>query len=75
MTTIVTELTGIVPEYALAHHRFAGPRPGTRTIAAVDRPAVRTARIAARPRWAGVRDFVARFPGAAIAKRFVEQGR
>ncbi|GAA4518208.1 pyridoxamine 5'-phosphate oxidase family protein [Nonomuraea ferruginea] len=59
----VTDVDGIVPEYALAHHRYAGPQQGARNVAEADRPGVRMARIAVRPSWAGVLDFQTRLPG------------
>ncbi|MDA0633987.1 pyridoxamine 5'-phosphate oxidase family protein [Nonomuraea sp. MCN248] len=59
----VTDVDGIVPEYALAHHRYAGPEQGARNVAEADRPGVRMARIAVRPAWVGVLDFQTRLPG------------
>ncbi|MGW7366583.1 pyridoxamine 5'-phosphate oxidase family protein [Streptomyces sp. NPDC054841] len=61
----VTEVDGIVPEYALAHRRYYGPEQGARNVAEVEVPGVRMARIALRPTWVGVLDFVRRLPGAA----------
>ena len=58
----VIEQDGIVPEYALAHHRYAGPEQGARNVAEVDRPGVRMARVAVRPSWVGVLDFRTRLP-------------
>ncbi|MPZ29302.1 MAG: pyridoxamine 5'-phosphate oxidase [Micromonosporaceae bacterium] len=71
----VTDVAGIVPEYALAHYRYAGPEQGARNIAEVDRPGTRMARIAVRPSWVGVLDFTTRFPGGATADQFAERGR
>jgi hypothetical protein len=62
----VTDVDGIVPEYALAHHRYYGPEQGARNVAEVDRPGTRMARIAVRPDWVGVLDFTTRFPGGVI---------
>lgn len=45
----VTEVDGIVPEYRLAYHRYAGPEQGERSVAEIDRPGVRMVRIARRP--------------------------
>jgi Pyridoxamine 5'-phosphate oxidase len=59
----VTDVEGIVPEYALAHRRYYGPEQGAANVAEVDRPGTRMARIALRPTWAGVLDFRTRFPG------------
>jgi hypothetical protein len=71
----VTEMDGIVPEYRLAHHRYAGPEQGERNVAEIDRPGVRMARIALRPRWVGVLDFTTRFPGGATADQFEQRGQ
>lgn len=60
----VTDVAGIVPEYALAHRRYYGPEQGAANVATVDQPGVRMARIGARPTWVGVLDFQTRFPGA-----------
>jgi general stress protein 26 len=61
----LTDVDGVVPEYAAAHHRYYGPEQGAANVAAVDRPGVRMVRIAVRPSWAGVLDFQTRFPDAA----------
>jgi len=61
---VVTDVDGIVAEYALAHHRYYGPEQGARNVAQADHPGTRMARIAVRPAWAGVLDFATRFPGA-----------
>jgi hypothetical protein len=60
----VTDVDGIVVEYAAAHLRYYGPEQGAANVAEVDRPGVRMARIALRPNWVGVLDFQTRFPGA-----------
>jgi Pyridoxamine 5'-phosphate oxidase len=60
----VTDVDGIVAEYAAAHLRYYGPEQGAANVAEVDRPGVRMARIALRPNWVGVLDFQTRFPGA-----------
>ncbi|HLU72724.1 MAG TPA: hypothetical protein VKZ82_11105 [Nonomuraea sp.] len=64
----VTEQDGIVPEYALSHHRYAGPEQGARNVAEMDVPGVRMARIAVRPSWVGVLDFENRLPAALAAR-------
>jgi hypothetical protein len=71
----VTEVDGIVPEYALAHCRYAGPEQGAANIAEIDRPGVRMARLALRPEWVGVLDFQHRFPGGGTADDFARRGR
>src|SRR5882724_829635 len=70
----VTEVDGIVPEYALAQYRYAGPERGAASVAEVDQPGVRMARIALRPEWVGVLDFQTRFPGG-TADDFAQRGR
>jgi hypothetical protein len=72
---IVTDVDGIVPEYALAQHRYAGPEQGAANIAAVDHPGTRMARIAVRPTWVGVLDFHTRFPGGISIEDFQRRGR
>jgi hypothetical protein len=71
----VTDVDGIVPEYALAQYRYYGPEQGAASIAEVDRPGTRMARIALRPTWAGVLDFQTRFPGGGGAEDFQRRGR
>lgn len=53
----ITDVVGIVPEYALAQHRYAGQEQGAVNVAEVDHRGVRMARIAVRPTWVGVLDF------------------
>lgn len=71
----VSDVDGIVPEYALAHKRYAGEVQGAANIAEVDQPGVRMARIAVRPTWVGVLDFQTRLPGGASADEFEQRGR
>jgi hypothetical protein len=71
----VTEIDGIVPEYALTLHRYGGEEQGAAQVAAVDRPGVRMVRIAVRPAWVGVLDFQTRFPGGSTADEFARRGR
>lgn len=71
----VTDVEGIVREYALAMRRYAGEEQGTAQVAAVDRPGVRMARIAVRPTWVGVLDFRTRFPGGSTAAEFGRRGQ
>jgi general stress protein 26 len=71
----VTEVDGIVEEYALAHHHYYGPEQGARNVAESDRPGVRMARIAVRPSWVGVLDFTTRFPGGGTAETFEKRGQ
>jgi hypothetical protein len=60
----ITEVDGIVPEYALAAHRYLGEEEATGYLAQIDHPSTRMARIAVRPAWVGVLDFQARLPSA-----------
>jgi Pyridoxamine 5'-phosphate oxidase len=71
----VTDVDGIVPEYALAQNRYQGVEAGRAAVAEVDRPGVRMARIAVRPTWVGVLDFTTRFPGGGTADDFDQRGR
>jgi hypothetical protein len=60
----VTEVDGIVPEYALAAHRYLGEAEATGYLEQIDHPSTRMARIAVRPAWVGVLDFQTRLPSA-----------
>lgn len=71
----VTDVDGIVPEYALAHRRYAGEEQGAANVAAVDQPGTKMARIAVRPTWVGVLDFHTRLPGGTSADEFGRRGR
>jgi Pyridoxamine 5'-phosphate oxidase len=72
---LVADVDGIVPEYVLAHYRYAGPEQGAANIAEVDRPGTKMARIAVRPAWVGLIDFITRFPGGTTAEQFAQRGR
>lgn len=71
----VTDVDGIVPEYALAHRRYAGEEQGAANVAAVDQPGTKMARIAVRPTWVGVLDFQTRLPGGTSKDEFDRRGR
>jgi hypothetical protein len=60
----IAEVDGIVPEYALAAHRYLGEEEATAYLAQIDQPGTRMARIAVRPAWVGVLDFQTRMPSA-----------
>jgi hypothetical protein len=60
----VTEVDGVVPEYAQAAHRYLGAEQATGMLAQIDHPTTRMARIAVRPTWASVLDFQTRLPSA-----------
>jgi hypothetical protein len=59
----LTEVDGVLPEYAAAHRRYYGDEIAEAGLAELDRPGLRMVRIALRPTWVGVLDFVTRFPG------------
>jgi Pyridoxamine 5'-phosphate oxidase len=71
----VTDVDGIVPEYALAQIRYQGEEAGRAAVAEVDQPGVHMARIAVRPTWVGVLDFTTRFPGGGTADEFAQRGQ
>jgi hypothetical protein len=60
----LTEMDGIVPEYALAAQRYLGKEEAIAYLAQIDHPSARMARIAVRPTWVGVLDFQTRLPSA-----------
>ena len=60
----ITEVAGVVPEYARAAHRFIGTEQATGYLAQIDDPSTRMARIAVRPTWVGLLDFETRLPSA-----------
>lgn len=71
----VTDIEGIVPEYALALRRYAGEEQGAAQVATVDHPGTKMVRIAVRPAWVGVLDFQTRLPGGTSMKDFERRGR
>jgi hypothetical protein len=58
----VVEVDGVVPEYALAAHRYLGEEGATAYLAQFDVPGTTMARIAGRPAWVGIVDFQVRLP-------------
>lgn len=60
----VTEVDGIVPEYALAARRYLGEDNAGAYLSQIDDPVTRMARIAVRPAWVGLVDFQQRLPSA-----------
>jgi hypothetical protein len=60
----VTEMDGVVPEYALAARRYIGEEAAAAYVEQVDQPGTMMARIAVRPTWVGTLDFQTRFPSA-----------
>jgi hypothetical protein len=71
----VTDIDGIVPEYALAQRRYAGEEQGAANVAAIDHPGTKMARIAVLPTWVGVLDFQTRLPGGTNMEEFERRGR
>lgn len=71
----VTDVEGIVPEYALAQRRYAGEEQAAATVAEIDHPDTKMARIAVRPTWVGVLDFQTRLPGGSTVEEFERRGR
>lgn len=58
----VSEVDGVVPEYALAARRYLGEAAAADYLAQIDQPGTRMARIAVRPSWVGLLDFQTRVP-------------
>jgi len=58
----IDEVDGVAPEYAAAAHRYLGSDAAVPMLAGVDQPGTRQARIAVRPTWVGLLDFVTRLP-------------
>jgi len=58
----VTDVDGVVPEYAEAARRYLGEGPADDFLAQIDRPGAKMHRIAVRPKWVGVLDFQTRLP-------------
>jgi PPOX class probable F420-dependent enzyme len=74
-TATVTDVDGIVPEYAAAQRHYYGEH-GAAGLAELDRPGLKMVRIAIRPDWVGTFDFQERFPGGGDAEDFARrQGR
>jgi Pyridoxamine 5'-phosphate oxidase len=71
----VTDVAGVVPEYALAQRRYGGEEQAKANIAAIDHQGTRMARIAIRPDWVGVLDFATRMPGGVSTQEFERRGR
>ncbi|HEY2442142.1 MAG TPA: pyridoxamine 5'-phosphate oxidase family protein [Streptosporangiaceae bacterium] len=61
-TAVITEVAGIAAEYAAAARRYLGAEAATAMLAAVDQPGTVQARIAVRPDWVGLLDFMTRLP-------------
>jgi hypothetical protein len=62
----ITEVDGVVPEYALAARRYLGEAAATSYLAQIDQPGTSMARIAVRPTWVGLLDFQTRVPAGFV---------
>ena len=60
----VTEVDGVVAEYALVARRYMGEQAAASYLAHIDQPGTRMARIAVRPTWVGIVDFQTRLPSS-----------
>jgi hypothetical protein len=58
----ITEVDGLAPEYVAAARRYLGEEAAAGMLASMDQPGTVQARIALRPAWAGLIDFVTRMP-------------
>ncbi len=58
----VTEVDGIAEEYAAAARRYLGDEAAAGMLAQMDQPGTAQARVAVRPEWVGLIDFVSRMP-------------
>jgi len=58
----ITEVDGLAPEYAAAARRYLGQEAAAGMLARLDQPGTMQARIALRPAWVGLIDFVTRMP-------------
>jgi Pyridoxamine 5'-phosphate oxidase len=61
-TAVVSEVAGIAEEYAAASRRYLGEDAASAMLAALDQPGTVQARVAVRPSWVGLLDFVTRRP-------------
>ncbi len=58
----IDEVEGLAPEYIAAAYRYLGDAAGA-MLDGMDQPGTVQARIAVRPTWVGLLDFVGRLPG------------
>jgi hypothetical protein len=58
----VTEVDGVVPEYAASARQYMGEETAAEYLAMIDQPGTRMGRIAVRPTWVGLIDFESRLP-------------
>jgi hypothetical protein len=60
----ISEVAGLVPEYAAAARRYLGNAAAADMLASMDQPGTVQARITVRPTWVGLLDFATRLPSA-----------
>ena len=58
----IDEVDGLAPEYAAAARRYLGEEAAAGMLAGLNQPGTVQARIALRPAWVGLIDFVTRMP-------------
>lgn len=58
----ISEVAGVAEEYADAARRYLGAEAAAAMLAGIDQPGTVQARIAVRPAWVGLLDFVTRLP-------------
>ncbi|HEY3713378.1 MAG TPA: pyridoxamine 5-phosphate oxidase [Jatrophihabitantaceae bacterium] len=58
----LTDVDGLLEEYAIAQRRTTGDEASRGYLASIDKPGLRMVRIALRPAWVGVLDFSTRVP-------------
>jgi Pyridoxamine 5'-phosphate oxidase len=58
----LTEVDGVVPEYAASARQYMGEEAAREYLAMIDQPGTRMARVAMRPAWVGLIDFETRLP-------------
>jgi hypothetical protein len=58
----LTDVDGLLEEYAIAQRRTMGEEASRDYLASIDKPGLRMVRIALRPDWVGVLDFATRVP-------------
>src|SRR5262245_53629842 len=58
----LTEVVGLLPDYAAAHRKVIGGESSDAYLAAIDQPGLEMVRIGLRPTWVGVLDFRDRLP-------------
>lgn len=60
---VLTEVEGLLPEYADAQRHYYGEATAASVAELATKPGLRMVRITVEPQWVGVLDFQTRFPG------------